>query len=142
MADDNDKTIWVMSNRQDDRAVLWERDAAHPGGEAFIASGVPDHVARTGEVERLLRSGELVEVPEPADGPKKPVQVEAVDLSANQDGPGRPTRLGRKPDPELFNDGEVKRIEAKQEDTPDSLAVPADAIVPPDESTDRTRSRR
>jgi hypothetical protein len=41
--------------------VLFERDQAHPGGEAWIATdGKPAMVARTPAVDRLLRGGELI----------------------------------------------------------------------------------
>lgn len=138
-------TIWVMSNRRDNRVVLWERDAAHPGGEAFVASSAPAEVGKTGAVERLMREGLLVEVSEPKDGPKKPLTVEAVDPSETADGPGRPTRLGRAIDGDLFNDAAVKRIEDKQDAAPREVPVPAGAIVPPAPSeaeSERTRSRR
>lgn len=95
-------TLWVLSNRQDDRVVLWERDPAHPGGEAFVGGPTPAYVGRTAEVERLLKDGMLVEVSEPKDGPRKPI-VDAVPLEEPApDMPGQPTRLGRTPDPAIF----------------------------------------
>lgn len=97
-------TLWVLSNRQDDRVVLWERDTAHPGGEAFVAGATPACVGRTAEVERLLRDNLLTEVSEPKDGPRKPIVDEVPLEEAAPDMPGQPTRLGRTPDPEVFGD--------------------------------------
>ena len=136
--------MWVLSNRKDNRVVLWDRDREHPGGEAFVAGSTPAHVAKTGEVERLLREGLLIEVPEPKDGPKKPLFVEAVDPSERADGPGQPIRLGRAIDPELFSEAEVRSIEKKQEAAPDEVPVPPGAVVPPEPDAERssTRSRR
>jgi len=42
--------------------ALYERNAAHPGGEAFVAGDKPVKVAVTAEVSRLIRDGILVEV--------------------------------------------------------------------------------
>ena len=134
--------IWVLSNRADDRVVLWERDPAHPGGEAFVASSTPAQVAKTGEVARLLREGYLVEVPEPKDGPKKPIAVEAVNPAAAPALPGQVVRLGRKPDPDLFGEGGVDRIEKAQEKLPSEVDVPPGAVVPPAPEPERARSRR
>jgi hypothetical protein len=45
------------------RVALWERDPAHPGGEVWVETdGTPATVARTPEVDRLMRAGALVEV--------------------------------------------------------------------------------
>lgn len=41
--------------------ALFERDPAHPGGEAWIADGQPHLVARTAAVLTRLREGVLVE---------------------------------------------------------------------------------
>lgn len=95
-------TLWVLSNRLDDRTVLWERDAAHPGGEAFVAGATPAYVGRTGAIEGLLRDGLLIEVPEPKDGPKKPLVGEVAAPEAQADVPGQAVRLGRTLDPDLF----------------------------------------
>jgi hypothetical protein len=53
------KTQWVVSARTDDKVVLWEVDAAHPGGEAYVAGKVPAEVAPTAAVNAALRQGEL-----------------------------------------------------------------------------------
>ena len=46
--------------------ALWERDAAHPNGEVFIAGDKPVQVGVTAEVSRLLRDGVLVKADAPA----------------------------------------------------------------------------
>jgi hypothetical protein len=46
-----------------DEVVLWEQDADHPGGEAFVAGPKPVQVAVTGLVEKRLREGVIAEVP-------------------------------------------------------------------------------
>jgi hypothetical protein len=42
--------------------VLWERDPAHPGGEAMIAGESPVRVGMSPAVSKLLRDGEIEEV--------------------------------------------------------------------------------
>ena len=132
--------IWVMSNRHDDRVVLFEHDAAHPGGEAFVGGDGPDQVARTTRVVTLLRDGLLIEVPEPVDGRKKPVAVPARSESVAANQPGQPIALGREPDPERYGT-DVDAIKAAQAAGPDSVAVPVGVVVPPVESN-RETSRR
>lgn len=56
------------------RVALWERHPDHPGGEAFVAGPKPVQVAATLQVQRLIRTGALVEVksgpaPEPEPAP-------------------------------------------------------------------------
>lgn len=41
--------------------ALYERNASHPDGEAFVAGDKPVKVAVTPEVSRLMRDGVLVE---------------------------------------------------------------------------------
>lgn len=58
-----------------DRVALWERDPAHPGGEAFVAGPALVQVAPTPAVLAGIRVGRLVEIkPKPA---HQPVQVDA-----------------------------------------------------------------
>lgn len=133
--------IWVMSNRQDDRVVLFERDPAHPGGEAFVGGEGPDQVARTTRVVTLLRDGLLVEVPEPVEGRKRPVAVPARSDAVPANQPGQPIALGRTPDPERFGEG-VEAIKAAQNRAPESVAVPAGVVVPPPTDSNRETSRR
>jgi hypothetical protein len=61
-------TIFVQSNRTDNRVVLWEVDPAHPNGEAYVAGNFVDGVDRNPPVEvaktafvmsKLGPSGEL-----------------------------------------------------------------------------------
>lgn len=139
---DEQKHIWVLSNRVDDRVVLWERDPAHPGGEAFVASSAPALVGKTGDVARLLREGFLVEVPEPKDGPKKPTAVEAVNQAAVPTLPGQSVRLGRTPDKELFGESGAEHIEKAQEKLPAEVDVPAGIGIPPAPEPERARGRR
>jgi hypothetical protein len=129
-ADENDANIlWVISNRQDDRVVLFERDPRHPGGEAFVGGGAPDKVYRTAEVERLLHTGEIIEIPEPPDGPKKPVEVAPVISQTPAAMPGQPIKLGRKLDPEVVPEGAQKGVQARQRQAPREIA--SKATVPP-----------
>lgn len=142
------ETIWVMSNRKDDRVVLWERDPQHPGGEAFVGGSTPDHVARTGEVERLLHQGLLIEIPEPPDevagkrNRKKPVPVEAVPQAQHAAAqPGQIIPLGRRLDPDLVPEAAAKQVEKKQAGLPKQVAAPAGAITPPAPQPERTTTR-
>jgi hypothetical protein len=45
-----------------DPVALWERDARHPGGEAYIAGDAPVKVACTERVAEKLRLYELLEL--------------------------------------------------------------------------------
>lgn len=121
--------LWVISNRQDDRVVLFERDPRHPGGEAFLGGSAPDKVYRTAEVDRLLHTGEAIEIPEPPDGPKKPVDVAPVISQAPPAMPGQPIRLGRKLDPELVPAGALAQVRQRQQSAPRD--IPSKATVPP-----------
>jgi len=135
MADET-KTVWVLSNRKDDRTVLWEQDAAHPGGEAFVGGSAPAHVAKTPAIEGLLRSGLIIEIPEPPDGPKKPIPVTANvgDFVLNQ--PGQPIQLGRAVDPDLLAGPSAEKAVARaQEAAPDAIKVPSGVVIPPAETT-------
>ncbi len=44
--------------------VLWEKNNAHPGGEAFIAGDTPVRVALTPTVQKLITDGRIEEVAE------------------------------------------------------------------------------
>lgn len=142
MPEEKSATLWVMSNRLDDRVVLFERDPAHPSGEAFVAGSTPAFVGRTGDVERLLREGQMIEVPEPADGRKKPIPVGDEALGEANALPGRVTPLGRKLDPDLYPKGTTKAVEEQQERAGDELAVPAGTVVPPEPPAERETRRR
>lgn len=142
MAEPKSETLWVVSNRVDDRVVLWERDPQHPGGEAFVGGSAPAEVGRTGEVERLLHAGLLLEVPEPQDGPKKPLPAAAVQPAEAAAAPGQVTRLGRALDPDLFPQSAIAQAEKQQEKLPDELPVPAGAVVPPLPAPEREARRR
>lgn len=55
--------------------ALWDRNPAHPGGEAFVSDATPVQVALTAAVQDGIRVGRLVEVkPEPASQPE-PAEV-------------------------------------------------------------------
>jgi hypothetical protein len=126
-----DTYFWVLSNRQDDRAVLYERDAVHPGGEAFIGGSAPAYVGRSSVVASLLQQGLIIEVPEPADGRKKPLIPDDVPESPAPALPGQVIKLGRTPDPELFPAAVMKQVEKQQAALPDQISVPAGTVVPP-----------
>ncbi len=141
MTDTERKPLWVLSNRVDDRVVLWERDAVHPTGEAFVGGAAPALVGRSGEIERLLRTGEIIEVPEPEEGPKKPLLVRATGDEPIPAMPGQIVRLGRKLDPELFGKADLNKIEKEQAALPAEIPVPVGVVIPPAEESERTRRR-
>lgn len=128
MADHLDR-IWVISNRKDDRTVLWERDDEHPGGEVFIGGSAPAEAARTPEINRLLREGLIVQIPEPPNSRKKPVSLDDVPETYYPNQPGQRIVLGRQMDPEVVPEGAMKSVESQQSKLPDS--VPSQATVPP-----------
>ncbi len=140
MADEK-KTVWVISNRKDDRVVLFERDPAHPGGEAFVGGSTPAEVARTGSVERLLHQGLLVEIPEPPDGRKKPIAIAPAESGPPAAQPGHPIPLGREMDPELVPADSAKAVLKRQEGLPDEVPAPAGATVPPPAPGDKDTRR-
>lgn len=132
--------IWVMSNRRDNRVVLFERSPQHPYGEAFVGGPAPAYVGRTGAVEGLLREGLLIEVPEPADGPKKPLPLPPAAVFPGAAQPGQPIPLGRVPDPELWKPGQIKEIQAGQRQG--EAPVPPGTVVPKEPGAERTTTRR
>lgn len=122
--------IWVLSNRVDDRVVLFERSPEHPGGEAFVGGAAPARVGRTGTVEDLLRRGLLLEVPEPPEGPKKPKPTAAVAEFARAQQPGQPIRLGRVPNPDIWKGEDLKQIERARAAAPKEVPLAPGTIVP------------
>lgn len=57
------KTVSVKGAGNDRRVVLWERNSAHPEGEAFVSSdGRTYTVGETPLVKRLVGEGRLVQV--------------------------------------------------------------------------------
>jgi hypothetical protein len=130
--------IWVISNRKDDRVVLHERDPRHPGGEAFIGGSAPDKVFRTGEIERLLHTNEIIEIPEPPEGKKKPVEVELYQPQAAPAQPGQAIQLGRKLDPEVVPESAQAAIARQQRGAPKTIA--SKATVPPPPKSERDTS--
>jgi len=135
--------LWVLSNRVDDRVVLFERDDRHPGGEAFVGGSAPDHVYRTPEVAAALNDGTLIEVPEPRDGPKKPIALSASGLlSTPSTPPGAAVRLGRTPDADLFDVSAVRAIQTAQKAKPAEQPVPRGVVVPSAPAAERETARR
>jgi hypothetical protein len=70
-AEETPRHFYVCSTRAANRdgshdTVLFERDAAHPDGEAYVAGPTPVPVGDTGEVSRLLREGVLRKCDAPA----------------------------------------------------------------------------
>lgn len=62
MAKKSVRTISVKGSSKDRRVALWERNAAHPNGEAFVVNdGKSYQVAETAAVKRLMGEGALVE---------------------------------------------------------------------------------
>lgn len=134
--------IWVISNRVDDRTVLHEQDDAHPSGECFIGGSSPDLCFRTTAVDAAIRRGEAVVTPEPKDSRFKPViTLIASSIAPNADQPGEPTRLGRTLNPDLYEAGDIKQVQAAQDKQPDEIAVPA-GVQKPVEAAEGTNSRR
>lgn len=68
-ATESQKTIHVVSTlpARDDggsQVALFEIDAAHPGGQAYVAGPVPVEVSPTAEVSRAIHEGRMREVPQ------------------------------------------------------------------------------
>jgi hypothetical protein len=126
--------LWVVSNRKDDRVVLHERDPRHPGGEAFIGGSAPDKVFRTATIERLLHSGEILEIPEPPQSKKKPVEIPVYHPQSAPAQPGQAIQLGRQLDPEVVPEAAQAAI-ARNRRGPSH--IPSKATVPPPPKVDR-----
>jgi len=58
--------IWVESALETDQVALYEKNPAHPEGEAFVGPGPAVQVAKTPAVVGKLNSGEIKESSEPA----------------------------------------------------------------------------
>ena len=71
-------TIMVKAAGDNRKVVLYEQDAAHPGGQALISNNGETHeVAETAAVKRLMADGTLVKgdsktATKPADASTKP----------------------------------------------------------------------
>ena len=52
--------VTVKGETYDNKIALWERNPAHPSGEAYVADGMIAQVALTPEVQTRLGSGLLV----------------------------------------------------------------------------------
>lgn len=151
VGDHSDETLWVVSNRKDDRIVLWERNPAHPGGEAFVGGGTPEHVARTAEIDRLLHEGLILEVAEPPGSTdpdaenfnrKKPHDLPSVETGAVAAQPGQAIPLGRELDPDLVSAATMKKVKAQQARLPQQLGPPRGAFTPEAPGPEKTRTAR
>lgn len=139
-----ENTTWIISNRTDDRSVLWERDARHPGGEvhigpfptrAYLTPGVQEKLFRLEAIRvpepmrtvktRDEETGEEIEVPNrkypPEPGPDPAIVVAAQ--------PGRPIPIGRKLDPELWDENARKQHQQTLRGMPPELPVPQGVVV-------------
>lgn len=84
-----------------------------------------------------------MEIPEPPEGRKKPIDLPGVsDLSNAPNQPGEPIQLGRALDPELVPEAAQAKVEQQQEQAPDALAVPSGVVVPPAPPSEREAKRR
>jgi hypothetical protein len=80
------KTLWVKAVKGIDhngkvgehQVLLFERDPAHPSGEAFIAGPLPVEVGDTTAVVTLLKDGAIEETEAPADA-AAPVTAEQLE---------------------------------------------------------------
>ncbi len=69
--------------------VLWERDDAHPDGEAYIAGPGTFQVGETAAVSRAIAAGQLVRVEAPAENSEPGADAGAGDAktpAGNADG--------------------------------------------------------
>ncbi len=140
--EDKPETLWVISNRKDDRVVLFERDPAHPYGEAFVGGAAPAFVGRSGQVEQLLHAGLIVEVPEPKDGPKKPLPLPLADTAKAAAQPGQAIPLGRQLDSDLFPEGAIARVKTRQDALPKEVPAPAGAVTPQAPKAEKETKRK
>jgi hypothetical protein len=147
------RTIWVLSGRADDRVVIYERDPRHPAGEAFVAGSCPARVYRTEEMERLMLTGELVEVPAPRKfvkvmdeftneerdepNPKYPLDIDIEPYEQMVVNPGRPTPLGRRMDPTLWDEETIREVQTRVAKQPREVRLAPGGYVPRLQDVDR-----
>jgi hypothetical protein len=135
-----EKTRWLVSNRVDDRVVIWEVDIRHPGGEVMLGGSSPRRAYLTPDIEQLIYSGWLVDVPPPlryvqdGDGTvlpnRKYPQQHGPDLSILRVAmPGQPTPLGRKLDPELWSQEMRDEVARRTRGLPKEAPVPKETII-------------
>lgn len=143
---DGNDTVWAISNRQDDRVVLFERDERHPGGEAFIGGSTPDEVFKTDAIERLLHEGLIVEIPEPPDkvdgkpNRKKPISFSAVEGGVPSSQPGQPIKLGRRFDGDIVPVAAQKKVQERQSALPSLIKSRAEVPPRPNSPKETARS--
>lgn len=74
-----EKTLWVQSGLPAGKTAFWEVDAAHPGGEVFVAAregaggevlNPPVEVGETSQVNGALRDERLVRTDAPGKTPE------------------------------------------------------------------------
>ena len=91
-------TIKVQAGEKlrDGEVAIWERDQAHPGGEAYVArrKGGTITVARTAMVQRALVEGRLIEV---ADDEDEHTKVRLKRPSAQRVNDATPREAGSEP---------------------------------------------
>lgn len=83
--------VIVNPEKVTDRVILWERDPAHPGGEAYIAGNMagPIPVALTPAIKALIIKGTLIDQGQaaaapapkaaPVEGAAAPAPIEAAE---------------------------------------------------------------
>jgi hypothetical protein len=144
-ADPEDQHLWVHSNRTDDRVVLMEIHPAHPGGQAFVGGPGVAKVGRSPEIERLLYTGELIEVPEPPKtvkndngdsipNPRYPVVGTGSGQPPVTQQPGQPILLGRQVDPEIWGENGkqvAQDVRRRQRSMPGAINPAPGGITPP-----------
>lgn len=107
------KTITVKAAKgpYDDRVLLWERDADHPGGEAFVVRTKDRtfEVAETSRIVGLVRTGALKQVS--ASFASVPVDSDSTVVTNTSDVP--PSGSDDDGDDEFadLNDTEVKKLD-------------------------------
>jgi hypothetical protein len=86
-----EEMMLVRAGRADGQVALWDRNPAHPDGEAWVCGGTPVLVARTRAVLAGLADGRLVEVeaaqqpvPEAVVGEAEPPATDASEPSAEE----------------------------------------------------------
>lgn len=140
-----DNTAWFVSNRVDDRVVIFERDPLHPGGECFIGGSAPCRAYRTENINRLLMNGEIIEVPEPRrtlvvydpesggtieiPHPRRPLDIQMDIGYLRADVPGQTTRLGRMLDSSLWEPEQIQQV-ARRTPRNSPNARPAGYVAP------------
>ena len=144
-AGEKPELVWVVSNAEDNRAVVTEQHEDHPGGWAIVGGDVIACVAKTPAIETALDQNLISEVGEPPDtiagpdGKEVPNRYKPQPQDTDADrrpawGPGLTRRLGRnlsKQQQEALGPQAQKLMAKREDEGTKEVQPPPQVVVPP-----------